>query len=265
MSSAGAGTGRRVYGVHGVGEVLRARPKDVQAVFVAQGRRPDAALDQALSRASVDAEPRTPLELDHLAKGGRHQGVVAIVGPYPYRGLDELLGQPADAVLGPLVVLDQVQDPRNLGAIVRSAYALGSTGLVLPERRSTGVTATVVRTSAGATEHLPICRVVNLVRALEAMQAAGWWLVGAAGQSGQFDQSGQSGPAGPAGQPPEALDLADRVALILGSEGKGLRPSTAKHCDFHVAIPMAGDLDSLNVSVAAGILLAEAARQRRGR
>jgi 23S rRNA (guanosine2251-2'-O)-methyltransferase len=256
MSSAGAGTGRRVYGVHGVGEVLRARPEDVQAVFVTQGRRPDAALDQALSRASLEAEPRAAMELDRLAKGGRHQGVVAIVGPYPYRNLDDLLGQPTGAAAspgpgpspGPLVVLDQVQDPRNLGAIVRSAYALGSAGLVLPERRATGVTATVVRTSAGATEHLPICRVVNLVRALEAMQAAGWWLVGAAGQEGQ---------------PPEALDLADPVALILGSEGKGLRPSTAKHCDFHVAIPMAGNLDSLNVSVAAGILLAEAARQRR--
>ncbi len=243
-----AGTGRRVYGVHGVGEVLRARPQDVQAVFVAQGRRPDAALDEALSRASLEAESRTPVELDRLAKGGRHQGVVAIVGAYPYRSLDELLDLPADPTRGPLVVLDQVQDPRNLGAIIRSAYALGSTGLVIPERRSTGVTPTVVRTSAGATEHLPICRVVNLVRALEAMAAAGWWLVGAAGQDGQ---------------PPEALDLADRVVLILGSEGKGLRPSTAKHCDFRVAIPMAGDLDSLNVSVAAGILLAEAARQRR--
>ncbi len=243
-----AGAGRRVYGTRGVEEVLRARPEEVQAVFVAEGRRPDAALDEALSRASLEAEPRTTGELDWLAKGGRHQGVVAIVGPYPYRDLDELLDQPADAAPGPLVVLDQVQDPRNLGAIVRSAYALGSTGLVLPERRATGITATVVRTSAGATEYLPICRVVNLVRALEAMRAAGWWLVGAAGRDGQ---------------PPETLDLADRVALVLGSEGKGLRPSTSKQCDFRVAIPMAGDLDSLNVSVAAGILLAEAARQRR--
>jgi len=244
-----AGSGRRVYGTHAVGEVLRARPRDVQVVFVAEGRKPDAALDEALSRASLEAEPRTPADLDRLAEGGRHQGVLAIVGAYPYQTLDEVLA-PTAAVPGPLVVLDQVQDPRNLGAIVRSAYALGSAGLVLPERRAAGVTGAVVRTSAGATEHLPICRVVNLVRALGAMRAAGWWLVGAAGEGGQ---------------PPEALDLADRVAVVVGSEGKGLRPSTTKQCDFRVSIPMAGDLDSLNVSVAAGILLAEAARQRRRR
>lgn len=245
-------SGRRVYGTHAVGEVLRARPKEVQAVFVAEGRRPDAALDKALSAASLQPAPRSSEELDRLAEGGRHQGVVAVVGEYVYRDLEALLATSTaagqDPVPGPLVVLDQVQDPHNLGAIVRSAYALGATGVVIPERRAVGVTPVVVRTSAGATEHLPICRVVNLVRALSALRDAGWWLVGAAGRHGQ---------------PPEALDLADRVALILGSEGKGLRPSTAKQCDLQVAIPMAGDLDSLNVSVAAGILLAEAARQRR--
>lgn len=246
-------SGRQVYGTHAVGEALRARPKEVQAVFVAEGRRPDAALDKALSAAVLQPELRASDELDRLAAGGRHQGVVALVGEYPYRDLDDLLAATTaatgpDSVPGPLVVLDQVQDPHNLGAIVRSAYALGSTGVVIPERRAVGVTPAVVRTSAGATEHLPICRVVNLVRALAALRDAGWWLVGAAGQDGQ---------------PPEALDLTDRVVLVLGSEGKGLRPSTAKQCDFGVAIPMAGDLDSLNVSVAAGILLAEAARQRR--
>lgn len=242
------GAGRWVYGTHAVEEVLRARPAEVQVVFLAEGRKRDADLDKALSRASVEVERRPPEDLDRLAQGGRHQGILAVAGPYPYRDLETLLAQSAESVTGPLVVLDQVQDPHNLGAIIRSAYALGSAGLVLPERRAVGVTAAVVRTSAGATEHLPICRVVNLVRALEALRAAGWWLVGAAGSEGQ---------------PPEALDLVDRVALVLGSEGKGLRPSTAKQCDFRVAIPMAGDLDSLNVSVAAGILLAEAARQRR--
>ncbi len=241
--------GRRVYGIHAVEEVLRARPKQVQAVFLAVGRRPAASLDQALTAADLRPELRAGEALDHLAEGGRHQGVVAIVGEFPYRDLEALIASAASQTpTGPIVVLDQVQDPHNLGAIVRSAYALGSAGLVLPERRAVGVTPVVVRTSAGATEHLPICRVVNLVRALERLQEAGWWLVGAAGQDGEA---------------PEALDLMDRVALVLGSEGKGLRPSTTKQCDFRVAIPMAGDLDSLNVSVAAGILLAEAARQRR--
>jgi 23S rRNA (guanosine2251-2'-O)-methyltransferase len=246
-----AGSRRRVYGTHAVSEALRAHPDQVQAVFLAEGRKRDPALDEALSRSSIVAEQRAVATLDRLAEGGRHQGVVALVGEYPYRTLEYLLAAAnaeGAAPRGPLVVLDQVQDPHNLGAIVRSAYALGSAGVVLPERRAVGVTAAVVRTAAGATEHLPICRVVNLVRALQTLQAAGWWLVGAAGHEGQ---------------PPEALDLTDRVALVLGSEGRGLRPSTAKLCDFRVAIPMAGDLDSLNVSVAAGILLAEAARQRR--
>lgn len=245
----GGGDRRRVYGTHAVAEVVRVRPEQVQAVFVAEGRRADAALDTGLAQADLQPQTRATAELNRLADGGRHQGVVALVGEYPYVALEDLLAD-ADAAQGPLVVLDQVQDPHNLGAIVRAAYGLGSSGLVLPQRRAAGVTAAVVRTSAGATEQLPICRVVNLVRALEQLRQAGWWLVGAAGGEGE---------------PPEALDLVDRAALVLGSEGKGLRPSTAKLCDFRVAIPMAGDLDSLNVSVAAGVLLAEAARQRRSR
>ncbi len=255
MRQTGRGGRRLVYGVHAVEELLLARPQEVHAVFVADVRL-DGGLAQRLAAASLSPEKRPSKELDRLAAGGRHQGVVALVGEYPYQTLEELLGgwsaveagdQPA-APAGPIVVLDQVQDPRNLGAVARSAWALGSAGLVLPRRRSAQVTAAAVRTSAGATEHLPICRVVNLVRGLEEMSAAGWWLVGATGRGGD---------------PPEALDLADRVALVLGSEARGLRPSTERRCDLRVSIPMVGGLDSLNVSVAAGILLAEAARQRR--
>ena len=114
-------TPRRVYGTHAVEEVLRARPKEVQAVFLVEGRKRDDALDKALSRTSAEVERRAPEDLDRLAEGGRHQGVLAIVGPYPYRDLTALLEQPADAVSGPLVVLAQVQDAHNLGASVRSA------------------------------------------------------------------------------------------------------------------------------------------------
>jgi len=237
---------RVVFGARPVEEVLRARPKEVQALYVASERR-ESNLDALLAELPLDAELRDPAELDRLAAGGTHQGVVAIVGAYPHLAFEELLeraGRSPDRVL---VVLDQVQDPRNLGAIIRSAYALGAVGVVIPERRAAAVSATVVKTSAGATEHLPVARVTNLARALESIRAAGHWLVGAVGE----------------GQPPEALDLVDRAVLVLGSEGKGLRRTTREKCDFLVTIPMSGELDSLNVSVAAGILLAEAARQRR--
>ncbi|MFH2010555.1 MAG: 23S rRNA (guanosine(2251)-2'-O)-methyltransferase RlmB [bacterium] len=239
---------RVVFGARPVQEVLRARPQEVQALYVAAGRRREAWLDAALAALPVESEHREARSLDRLARGGTHQGLVAIVGAYPYLAFEDLLERAVRAPDAALVVLDQVQDPGNLGAIIRSAYALGAVGVVLPERRAAAVTATVVKTSAGATEHLPIARVTNLARALAAIREAGHWLVGAVGA---------------AGKPPETLDLVDRAVLVLGSEGQGLRRTTREKCDFLVTVPMAGGLDSLNVSVTAGILLAEAARQRR--
>lgn len=226
-------------------EALRARPDDVQAVFLAAGRKRDRDLDERLERHGLKAVSRTSTELDALTGGANHQGLALVLGEFTYVHLDDLLATPPEA--GPLLVLDQVQDPHNLGAVLRSAYVLGAVGAVIPERRACAVTAAVVRTSAGATEHLPVARVVNLSRALGAMKDAGYWIYGAAGEQGQA---------------PEELDLTGRVALVLGSEGHGLRPSVQQACDLVVTIPMAGPL-SLNVSVAAGVLLAEAARQRR--
>lgn len=240
------GAARRVYGLRPALEALSTRAEEIQAALVAEGRS-DPRLADALARHDVVPTLRPVTELDALAEGGNHQGVVLVLGPFPYQRLEDLLRAPPER--GPLVVLDQIQDPRNLGAILRSAHVLGSAGAVLPDRRSAGITPVVVRTSAGATERLPVARVTNLRRSLSAIQDAGWWLVGAVGEGGGA---------------PETLDLVDHAALVLGSEGSGLRPSIQAACDHLVTIPMQDPL-SLNVSVAAGVLLAEAARQRRAR
>lgn len=240
------GKSRLIYGQRPVREFLCTRPGEVQALFLAEGRRSDPDLERLISSTGMTPTRRSTRDLDALCREGNHQGVVLVVGEYRYVSLETLLGAASGEL--PLVVLDQVQDPHNLGAIMRSAAVLGAAGAVLPERRACPITAAVVRTSAGATERLGVARVVNLGRALDAVKEAGYWLFGASGNGGAA---------------PERLDLVGKVAFVLGSEGSGLRPSIAKACDHLVTIPMETSL-SLNVSVAAGILLAEAARQRRG-
>ncbi len=182
-------------------------------------------------------------ELERLCGSPDHQGVVAEVEPYPYAGAVELLR--VEGAL--LVALDQVQDPRNLGAVARSAEAAGAAGLVIPERRSAGVTAVACKASAGAVEHLPIAHTRNLADWLGEAKEAGFWIWGADAE---------------AKQAPWEVDLSGPTVLVLGGEGKGLRPRVASACDGLVALPQRGKIDSLNVSAAATALLFEAVRQR---
>jgi 23S rRNA (guanosine2251-2'-O)-methyltransferase len=178
--------------------------------------------------------------------------VVAIAGAFRYRELDELVALAAAAGEPPLLlVLDGVQDPQNLGALVRSAHVLGAHGVVVPKDRAAHVTPSVVKASAGATEHVAIALVTNLARALEELKAAGVWTVGAVVE-----------PGGDEGAAPWEVDLAAPTALVLGAEGAGVRPLVARGCDLRVRIPMAGRVASLNVAAAGAILLYEAARQR---
>jgi 23S rRNA (guanosine2251-2'-O)-methyltransferase len=240
---------RLVYGANPVRELLRARAASVQVVYLAAGDTGPALRDIArmCKERQVGFEERDRAELDALAGGdARHQGVVAVAGELDYADLDQLLDD-LEGRTPLLVVLDGVQDPRNLGAIVRSAHALGADGVVVAKDRAAPVTAAAVKASAGATELTPIARVTNLVRALETLKERGLWTVGAV--------------VTPA-PPPTALDLRGPVALVVGAEAKGLRPLVLRACDHKVQIPMAGGLASLNVSVAAGILLYEARRQR---
>ena len=182
-------------------------------------------------------------ELERLCGSPDHQGVVAEVDPYPYAGSSELL-----RVENALVVaLDQVQDPRNLGAVCRSAEVAGAAGVVVPDRRSAEVTAAACKASAGAVEHLAVARVGNLADWLDEAKQTGFWIWGA-------DTAAE--------QAPWDADLSGPTVLVLGGEGKGIRPRVASACDGLVALPQSGRIDSLNVSAAAAALLFEAVRQR---
>lgn len=188
--------------------------------------------------------PDTPeAKLVELCGSSDHQGIVAEVEPYPYVDGEELLGDENALV----VVLDQIQDPRNLGAVCRSAEAAGASGVVIPDRRAASVTAVAAKASAGAVEHLKIARVRNISDWITEAKDAGFWIWGADGR---------------ADQAPWQVDLTGKTALVLGTEEKGLRPRVADSCDGLIAIPQAGQVDSLNVSVAAAILIFEAIRQR---
>lgn len=209
------------------------------------GRRPVEEAERGRRR--VHRVWRTPDttadELERLCGSPDHQGVVAEVGPYPYADRHELLRQ--EGAL--LVALDQVQDPRNLGAICRSAEFAGAAGVVIPERRAAEVTAVACKASAGAVEHLAVARARNLADWLGEAKAAGFWIWGADAE---------------ATQAPWQVDLTGPTVLVLGGEGKGIRPRVASACDGLLALPRQGKVDSLNVSAAASVLLFEAARQR---
>ena len=188
-------------------------------------------------------------QLTRLANTPSHQGVVAITAEKQYSDLDDVLKNKRGQ-FSFLVVLDGVEDPHNLGAIIRTAEAAGADGIVIPERRATGVTATVVKASAGASEHLPIAKVTNISRAVEEIKARNIWTVG-------LDERGS--------QTYDQVDYKMDCALLLGAEGHGLHQHVREKCDYLVSIPMLGKVPSLNVSVAAGVVMYELARQRRSK
>jgi 23S rRNA (guanosine2251-2'-O)-methyltransferase len=194
----------------------------------------------------ADAKPKLKLERELSERAGTrdHQGVVAVVEPFRYADAYEL----ARAERPLLAVLDRVTDPRNLGAVCRSADGAGATGVVVPAHGSAVVTPAVARASAGAVEHLPVAVVTNLARYLEEVKGGDLWVYGAAGEEGARSMWD--------------TDLSGGVAVVLGAEGKGLRPLVRRTCDALVSIPLGGAVESLNVSVAAAVLLYEARRQR---
>jgi len=221
-----------VYGRNAVRELLRARRRPVRRVWATIG----AAREPWLRGLTVQAA--SPAELERLCGSSAHQGVCAETTAYPYADGDELLAAP-----DPLIVaLDEVQDPQNVGAVCRTAECVGANGLVLPERRSAEVTPAVCKASAGAVEWLPVARVRNLADFLRAARDAGCWSYGAAAEG-----------AVPYDQP----DYRGGVVLVLGAEGRGLRPRVAATCDALVALPLRGRISSLNVSAAAAALLYE--------
>jgi 23S rRNA (guanosine2251-2'-O)-methyltransferase len=241
---------RIVYGVRPVEELVRARPREVSVVYVAEGTRsPEIeGVVQTAKERGVTVEIRPRQMVAELAGAGVHQGLVAVTGRFQYATVDDLLAVAARANEPPLLVLlDGITDPHNLGAIARSAEVLGAHGLVLPERGSASVTPGAVKASAGATERVPIAEVGNLLRAIDALRDKGVRVLGAgAGEGARIDQ----------------VDLKGPLALVVGAEGRGMREAVARRCDGQFHIPQRGTVASLNASVAAAIALYEAARQR---
>ncbi|HVE97864.1 MAG TPA: 23S rRNA (guanosine(2251)-2'-O)-methyltransferase RlmB, partial [Mycobacteriales bacterium] len=241
-----------VVGRNPVVEALRAAVPG-RALLVARGIDHDSRVTEALElaeSAGVPTREAVKAELDRLADGSLHQGLVLQVAPYDYAHPEDVLHRALDAPAPALLVaLDGVTDPRNLGAVLRSAAAFGAHGLLVPERRAAGVSATAWRTSAGAAAHIPVARAVNLARALRTYADAGLAVVGLAAD-GDVPLDDLEAAVGP-------------LCLVVGSEGKGLGRLVGEQCDVRVSIPMAGPTESLNASVAAAVALAEIARRRR--
>lgn len=240
-----------VYGVNPVLEALKGRQrKPLELIIVRNAASPRlAALKEAAAKRHVPVTAVARPDLDRMVDGARHQGVALRVEACGTVELEDLLAI-SQGTQSPVVflVLDGITDPHNLGAIARSAEAAGCQGLILPKDRSCPVTAVVEKAAAGALSHLPVCRVTNVARALDACKSAGYWVYGLAAEPGSQNLF--------------CADLCGNVVLVVGSEGKGLRDNVRNHCDALLKIPMRGEVSSLNASVAAGIALFEVVRQQ---
>ena len=240
-----------IFGLLPVLEALRAGGRRIEKILIAEGAREHRIAEIIeLARAAHVSFQRQPREA--LAKliepGANHQGVVAFTAAADYRDADELLEEISTKEMPLVLILDGVEDPRNLGAILRVAECAGAHGTFIPEHRAASLTETVVKTSAGATEYTPVAKVKNLNRLIEELKRNNIWVVGTSGEA-QTDYAD--------------WDWTQPSALVLGSEGRGLHRLVAENCDALVKIPMQGRIESLNVSVAAGVILFEALRQRR--
>jgi 23S rRNA (guanosine2251-2'-O)-methyltransferase len=246
----------RLTGIHAVREALEAG-RALERVVIARGRR-DTRIETIVQLARVHSIPvrfEERAQLDRLADSKDHQGVVAVAAARVAVTLEHIMqaasqGRTTHGETGLIVLLDGVEDPHNLGAIIRTALAAGAHGVVIPERRAAGLTDTVARSSAGALSHLPVAKVTNVVRAMEDLKKEGYWLVG-------LDERAEKNYT--------EADYTSPVGIVLGGEGKGLHELTRKRCDFLVSLPTTGPVKALNVSVAAGVVLFEARRQRHGR
>jgi 23S rRNA (guanosine2251-2'-O)-methyltransferase len=232
---------RRVYGVHSVQEYLRLLPHTIEEVYLLASLKGNP-IDQLARRETIPVRYESRSFFDSFSEGGVHQGVAARLRPFAYMPLQALLRRDSNFLL----VLDGVLDPRNLGALLRTAEAVGVGGVILPQRRSASLSPLVEKVAAGATASVPICQVSNLARSLDVIRESGYWIVGLSPDATQslYD-----------------LRLSSKIALLLGSEGEGLRYLTRQKCDTLIAIPMRGKIKSLNVAVAGAVTLYELLRR----
>jgi len=240
-----------LYGRNAVREALRAGRRKIYKLVLTQGTQETGIVADIVTLANKSGVPVQQVERQQLDRLGNfnHQGVAAEAAPYPYVELEEILAEADQRQEMPLLLmLDCLQDPQNFGALLRTAEIVGVHGVVIPKRRAVGITPAVVNSSAGATEHLLVARVTNLVRAMEELKARGLWMVGLedVAQAHLYDQT----------------DLAIPLALVVGSEGRGLGRLVRETCDMLIKLPMRGKISSLNAAVAGSIALYEAWRQR---
>ena len=237
-----------VIGRNAVRELLLGG-RDVDKLYITSGER-EGSINLLLGTAAERGIPIMECDrtkLDAIAKGGRHQGIIAIAAERNYSSIDEILAYAEEKGEAPFVVVcDGVEDPHNLGAIIRSAECVGAHGVIIPKRRAVGLTATVAKSSAGALEHMRVAKVTNLPTAIDDLKERGLWIYAADMDGSTYYKTDMKGPA----------------ALVLGSEGFGISRLVKEKCDFIVSIPLYGQVNSMNVSCAAAILLAEVARQR---
>ena len=237
-----------VIGRNAVRELLSGG-RDVEKLYVAKGDK-EGSINQILGMASERGIPINECDrtkLDTLACGGRHQGVIAIAAERNYSTIEEILSYASEKGEPPFVIIcDGIEDPHNLGAIIRSAECCGAHGVIIPKRRAVGLTSTVAKSSAGALEHMRIAKVTNLSSAIEELKDKGLWIYAADMDGTAYYET----------------DLKGATALVLGSEGFGISRLVKEKCDFVVSIPLFGQVNSMNVSCAAAILLAEIAKQR---
>ncbi len=243
----------KIFGVNPVTEALRSgRP--IQRLLIAENRRVDrdtAEIIRLAKSRGIEIRMMNRDALSREAPQGLHQGVIAFAAAHQYSTLDDVLKIPGERGQVPLyLILDGVEDPRNLGAILRTAEASGVHGVIIPERRSAGLNETVAKGAAGALEYVPVVKVVNIVNTIEELKKNGVWVAAAdAGGDMQYWDA----------------DFARPTVLVLGGEDKGVRRLVKEHCDYTLSLPLMGKISSLNVSVAAGVMLYEVLRQRKGK
>ncbi len=242
-----------IFGIHPVLEKLKASPAEVEEIIIAEGSARSAArsVDVAARRVGVRVNYASPAALDRLAASQRHQGVVAKIAAVPYLQVSRLLESiSSSSGSEQILILDGLTDPHNFGALLRTAEAVGIQHVIIPKDRSVGVTAAVVKASAGAVHHLKIYKATNLRRAIKGLKDYGFWVAGldVHATDGVYDRV-----------------LPEKLGIVLGSEGEGIRHLIRQECDFLVSIPMAGKIRSLNVAVAGAVFLYELVRQKQAK
>jgi 23S rRNA (guanosine2251-2'-O)-methyltransferase len=238
-----------IYGLHAVREALRAGSRPLQRLVLLRTDRQFADLAQLARAQRIPVHIEPPPAFDRLVPNGHHQGVIALIAAKSYDTTEQILDRAKRQGEKPfLVLLDGVEDPHNLGAVLRTAEAAGVHGVFIPERRAVGLTSVVAKVSAGALDHISVGRVGNLIRLIQDLKEAGLWVYGVDPQAARLHTD---------------IDMTGPIALVLGGEGEGLRPGVLRECDDCIRIPMQGRIQSLNVSAAAAVMLFEVVRQRR--